>query len=84
VKLSLKRVGAEFDEGWMPRARRVGGLESLRRARVEFAGDCVNRGRLEWSFAEGRSRVTRGLKRSLLRVGAEFVEGWSGVRRGLQ
>jgi hypothetical protein len=52
---------------------------------VEFAGNCVDHGRLEWSFfAEGRSRVTRGLKLSLLRVGAEFVEGWSGVRRGMQ
>jgi hypothetical protein len=64
----------------------LGGLEveSWRRARVEFAGDCVDRGRLEWSFAEGRSRVTRGLKLSLLRAAAEFEEARSGLRRGLQ
>ncbi len=35
-------------------------------------------------FAEGRSRVTGGLKLGFLRVAAEFAEARSGLKRGLE
>jgi hypothetical protein len=74
--LSLKRLE--------PSARRVGGLDSFRRAWAKFAERLSRLRRAGVKFAEGRSRVTGGLKLSLLRDGAEFEEARSGLRRGLQ